>query len=78
MLVHAAMNLFLYQLKGGNIPATQTKIYEEFTRSMIMRHLRRQDEDIKISSLKELGGETKKNFDDLCFLAYSMSTRKDK
>ena len=41
--VHAAMISFLYQLKGGNIPATQTKIYEEFTRSMILRHLRHQD-----------------------------------
>ena len=42
---------------------------------MILRHLRRQDEDINISSLKELEGEAKKNFDALCFLAYSMSTR---
>ena len=74
--VHAAIISFLYQSKGGNIPATQTKIYEEFTRSMILRHLRRQNEDMKISSLKELGGEAKKNFDALCFLAYSMSTRK--
>ena len=74
--VHAAMISFLYQSKGGNIPATQTKIYEEFTRSMILRHLRRQDKGIQISSLKELTGEAKKNFDALCFLAYSMSTRK--
>ena len=74
--VHAAMISFLYQLKGGNIPATQTKTYEEFTRSMILRHLRRHDKGIKISSLKQLGGEAKKNFDALCFLAYSMSTRK--
>ena len=74
--VHAAIISFLYQSKGGNVPATQTKIYEEFTRSMILRHLRRQNEDMKIYSLKELGGEAKKNFDALCFLAYSMSTRK--
>ena len=74
--VHAAMISFLYKIKGGNIPATQTKIYEEFIRSMILRHLRHQDVvGIKISSLKELGGETKKNFDALCFLAYSMSTK---
>ena len=74
--VHAAMISFLYKLKRGNIPATQTKIYEEFIRSMILRHLRRQDVvGIKISSLKELGGEAKKNFDALCFLAYSMSTK---
>ena len=73
--VHAAIISFLYQSKGGNIPATQTKMYEEFTRSMILRHLRRQNEDMKIYSLKELGGEAKKNFDALCFLAYSMSTR---
>ena len=74
--VHAAMISFLYQSKRGNIPATQTKIYEEFTRSMILRHLRRQDKGTQISSLKALGGEAKKNFDALCFLAYSMSTRK--
>ena len=76
LLVHAAMISFRYQLKGGNILAMQTKIYEEFTRLMILRHLRRQDKGIKISSLKELGGEAKKNFDALCFLAYCMSTRK--
>ena len=74
--VHADMISFLYLSKGGNIPATQTKIYEEFTRSMILRHPRRQDKGIQISSLKELGGEAKKNFDALCFLAYSMSTMK--
>ena len=74
--VHAAMISFLYQSKGGNIPATQTKIYEEFTRSMILRHMRRQNKGTQISSLKELGGEAKKNFDALCFLAFSMSTRK--
>ena len=74
--VHAAMISFLYKIKGGNIPATQTKIYDEFIRSMILRHMRRQDVvGIKISSLKELGGEAKKNFDALCVLAYSMSTK---
>ena len=47
---HATMISFLYKIKGGNIPATQTKIYEEFIRSMILRHLRRQDVvGIKIS-----------------------------
>ena len=37
--VLAAMVCFLFKSKGGNIPITRTKIYEEFVRSIILRHL---------------------------------------
>ena len=35
--VHSAMICFLYQEKEGDIPPTQTKIYEEFTKCIVLR-----------------------------------------
>ena len=66
--VHAAMICFLYKHEKGNIPCTQTKIYEEFTRSMILRHLKRNNNDTQVRSLKELRGNIKKFFKNLCTL----------
>ena len=71
--VHAAMICFLYKHERGNIPCTQTKIYEEFTRSMILRHLKRHNNDIRLCSLKELGGNIKEHFNHLCHLAFNMT-----
>ena len=36
--VHSAMICFLYQCEQGNLPHTQTKIYEQFTRMVVLRH----------------------------------------
>ena len=71
--VHAAMICFLYKHEKGYIPCTQTKIYEEFTRSMILRHLKRHNNDTQVRSLKELRGNIKKFFKNLCHLAFNMT-----
>ena len=71
--VHAAMICFLYKESNGNIPPTQTKIYEEFTRCIILRMLTRKNEDAILTSLRELNGEDKRYFDEICYLAFIMT-----
>ena len=71
--VHAAMICFLFKSKREHIPITRTKIYEEFTCSTILRHLTRFNHEERLESLQGLTGDTKKHFDDLCFLAFRMT-----
>ena len=71
--VHAAMICFLFKSRSEQIPITQTKIYEEFTCSTILRHLTRYNREARLESLQGLTGDTKKHFDDLCFLAFRMT-----
>ena len=71
--VHAAMICFLFRYDQGCTSCTQTKIYEQFTRLIIHRHLTRRNADTELSSLKELHGIPKKYFDDLCRLAFKMT-----
>ena len=72
--VHAAMICFLFKYDQGCTSCTQTKIYEQFTRLIIHRHLTRHNADTELPSLKELHGMPKKYFDDLCRLAFNMIT----
>ena len=72
--VHAAMICFLFRYDQGCTSCTQTKIYEQFTRLIIHRHLTRCNADTELPSLKELHGIPKKYFDDLCRLAFNMTT----
>ena len=72
--VHAAMICFLFRYDQGCTLCTQTKIYEQFTRLIIHRHLTRRNADTELPSLKELHGIPKKYFDDLCHLAFNMTT----
>ena len=72
--VHAAMICFLFRYDQGCTSCTQTKIYEQFTRLIIHRHLTRRNADTELPSLKELHGIPKKYFDDLCRLAFKMTT----
>ena len=72
--VHAAMICFLFRYDQGCTSCTQTKIYEQFTRLIILRHLTRHNADTELPSLKELHGIPKKYFDDLCCLAFNMTT----
>ena len=72
--VHAAMICFLFRYDQGCTSCTQTKIYEQFTRLIIHRHLTRRNADTELPSLKELHGMPKKYFDDLCRLAFNMTT----
>ena len=63
-------------MKRGQLPHTQTKIYEDFTKSMILRHLKRNNlEDVQIHSLKELPDNVHEYFNMLCFLAFEMTVQ---
>ena len=72
--VHAAMICFLFGYDQGCTSCTQTKIYEQFTRLIIHRHLTRSNADTELPSLKELHGIHRNYFDDLCCLAFNMTT----
>ena len=68
------MICFLFQF-AKNTSATQTKVYEEFTRLIIHRHLARHENCKALNSLNDLDGENKKQFKDLCDLAYEMTIK---
>ena len=68
-----AMICFLYKMGKGSIPCTQTKIYEEFTRYIILRHLRSHNDKTQLHSLKDLSGDTRMYFNELCQLAYKIT-----
>ena len=70
--VHAAMICFLSQY-GETIPHTETKIYEEFTRLILLRWLRRSNRKPQLPSLNDLCGNDKECFDKICFLAFDMT-----
>ena len=73
--VHMAMICYVYSLMGNNIPQTETKIYEYFTLLTITRKLKCEDDGVKpFKSLKELSGEIKECFDNICKLAFEMAT----
>ena len=71
--VHAAMICSIFEYDNDHISYTQTKIYEQFTRMIIQRHLLRHNIEFELHSLKELRGIHKKRFDDLCHLAFNMT-----
>ena len=72
--VHAAMICFLYSEEGDDIPQTETKIYERFTCSTLVRTLNRDNSDpVKINSLNALTGEDKDSFSKICRLAFDMT-----
>ena len=71
--VLAAMICFLFKSKGGHIPITRTKIYEEFVRCIILRHLTRYNDEAQLTSLQDLSGNTKIYFTSLCHLAFEMT-----
>ena len=71
--VLAAMICFLFKSKGGHIPKTRTKIYEEFVRCIILRHLTRYNCEAQLTSLQDLSGNTKIYFSSLCHLAFEMT-----
>ena len=71
--LHAAMICYLFKCDNDHISYTQTKIYEQFTRLIIQRHLLHRSFQLELHSLKELCGIHKKYFDDLCRLAFNMT-----
>ena len=70
--VHAAMICFLFEYVK-TIPHTETKIYEEFTRFIRLRWLRRSNRMAQLPSLNDLCGNDKECFDKICFLAFDMT-----
>ena len=70
--IHAAMICFLFKF-AKNISSTPTKVYDEFTRLIIQRHLARHEECKELASLKDLKGVHAKNFKKLCRLAHEMT-----
>ena len=70
--VHAAMMCYLYQEKG-DIPPTETKIYEHFTRCIVLRKLSRSNEYARLNSLEDLRGKDEEYFSKVCHLAFNMT-----
>ncbi len=71
--VHVAMICYIYN-ECKEIPNTETKIYELFTLLTIKRMRTRESTKFAIRSLKNLDSETKKVFDNICKLAFDMTT----
>ena len=72
LAVHAAMICFLFSQLEGNIPHTETQIYEQFTISTLLRQKTRKEEQQQLKSLKDLFGEDKLQFRSICKLAFDM------
>ena len=71
--IHAAMVCFLYQHEKGNIPSTETEMYENFTRFIVLRKLKLSNKKAQLHSLEDLPGEVKEYFRKLCHLAFDMT-----
>ena len=71
--VHASIICFLFSEMEGNLPHTETKIYEQFVIATVLRHKTRSEEQQQlIKSLKDLCGEEKVAFHSVCKLAFDM------
>ena len=70
--VHAAMICFLFSQHGGNIPQTETKIYEQFVIATLLRHKTRSKGEQSLKSLKNMCSEEKEKFICICKLAFDM------
>ena len=70
--VHAAMVCFLHQYSEC-VPHTETKIYEEFTRLILLRCLSRSDDNAQLHSLSSLCGQQAEWFKKICHLAFDMT-----
>ena len=70
--VHAAMICFLFSQLEGNIPHTETQIYEQFTISTLLRQKTRKEEQQQLKYLKDLCGEEEVQFRSICKLAFYM------
>ena len=71
--VHAAMICYIYDNCDGEIPSTETKIYELFTLLTIKRMLMVNKDSTKIVSLRMLEGSLQKSFHNVCRLAFDMT-----
>ncbi len=74
--VHAAMICYLFQDFKGNFPTTESEVYFEFTKSLILRSLCRTRE-VLIRSFDGIPGNEKEYFKKLCKLAYEMTIKSE-
>ncbi len=75
--VHAAMICYLFQDFKGNFPTTESEVYFEFTKSLILRTLCRTREEVLIQSFDDIPGNEKVYFKNLCKLAYEMTIKSE-
>ena len=76
--IHSAMVCFLFNFLEGSLPQTETKIYDEFTKYMILRTLYRKEgeySEVYIETFDDLSLPQKKNYSDIFRLAYEMTTK---
>ena len=73
--VNVAIICFLYDNESDNMPQTQTKIYESFTRLIVLHQLTRNDRFMQLSSLEQLRGKNAEHFKKLCSLAFNMTIK---
>ena len=71
--VHAAMICYLFCELEGDIPHTETKIYEQFTIATLLRQKMRDTKNVMFKSLKDLRGDDKETLFKICQLAYTMT-----
>ena len=71
--VHAAMICYLFCELEGEIPHTETKIYEQFTIATLLRHKMRDTKYVMFKSLKDLRGDDKETLFKICLLAFTMT-----
>ena len=71
--VHAAMICFLFSQLEGNMPHTETQIYEQFTIATLLRHrMRHAGTQVQLKCLQDLCGEEELQFRSICKLAFDM------
>ena len=70
--VHASMICYLFSQLEGNIPHTETQIYEKFIIATLLRHKTRNEEQQQLKSLKDLCEEEEVKFRSICKLAFDM------
>ena len=71
--VHAAMICYLFCELEGDIPHTETKIYEQFTIATLLRQKMRDTKNIMFKSWRDLRGDDKKCLFKICQLAFTMT-----
>ena len=71
--IHAAMVCFLYQHEKGNIPSTETEMYVNFTRFIVLRRLKLSNKKAELHTLEDLPREVKEYFRKICHLAFDMT-----
>ncbi len=70
--VNCAIICFIYNFEPDNLPDFQTRIYELFTISIILRQLIGEHKYKQLHSLEDLKGQEKEDFKKLCSLAFTM------